>query len=216
MFFSIDCDSSLSLYYEKAFITFGMLLLILHAQPDQFRTGWFLESVISASVIVLVIRTRRPIFKSRPGRYLSMTTLLIIGMTLIFPFTPLGQLRHQSFRIITFDAQIAVVSDHLHVVGGAFMPTIHAIGDLAFSTFWFDGYKIAHLKSPAPIPADQAVYTAADESASLGLEEKASPADIIALRDYDDKQLPNLEAKPYEMTYGQISLLPRVMVDYKP
>ncbi len=74
------------------FLTFGVLLLILHAQPDQFRTGWFLESVISASVIVLIIRTRRPFFKSRPARYLSITTLLIVGVTLLFPFTPLGKI----------------------------------------------------------------------------------------------------------------------------
>jgi Mg2+-importing ATPase len=74
------------------FLTFGVLLLILHAQPDAFRTGWFLESVISASVIVLIIRTRRPFFQSRPGKYLLAATLLMIGLTLVFPSTPLGDL----------------------------------------------------------------------------------------------------------------------------
>jgi len=58
----------------------------------QFQTGWFMESVISASVIVLVIRSRRPFFKSRPGRYLLMATLIVAGVTLIFPFTPLGRI----------------------------------------------------------------------------------------------------------------------------
>ena len=52
------------------YLTFGALLLILHATQDQFRTGWFLESVISASLIVLVIRSRKPFFKSRPSKYL--------------------------------------------------------------------------------------------------------------------------------------------------
>ncbi|MEM4722086.1 MAG: hypothetical protein QXT73_08520, partial [Candidatus Methanomethylicaceae archaeon] len=56
---------------------------------DLFRTGWFLESVISASMIVLVIRTRKPFYRSRPGKYLLTTTLLIAGVTLIFPFSPL-------------------------------------------------------------------------------------------------------------------------------
>ena len=51
-----------------------------------------MESVISASVIVLVIRSRRPFFKSRPGRYLLMATLIVAGVTLIFPFTPLGRI----------------------------------------------------------------------------------------------------------------------------
>ena len=74
------------------FITFGVLLFVLHAQQDSFRTGWFLESVISASVIVLVIRTRRPFYQSRPGKYLLAATLLIIGVTVAIPFTPLGDL----------------------------------------------------------------------------------------------------------------------------
>ncbi|HMK76421.1 MAG TPA: magnesium-translocating P-type ATPase [Thermodesulfobacteriota bacterium] len=74
------------------FLTFGVLLFILHAQPDLFRTGWFLESVISASVIVLVIRTRRPFYQSRPGKYLLTATLIVAGVTLILPFSPLGGL----------------------------------------------------------------------------------------------------------------------------
>jgi len=74
------------------FLTFGVLLLILHAQPDSFRTGWFLESVVSASLIVLVIRTRRPFFESRPGKYLLAATLLIAAVTLVLPFSPLGGL----------------------------------------------------------------------------------------------------------------------------
>ncbi len=72
------------------FLTFGVLLLLLHAKPDQFRTGWFLESVISASVIVLVVRTRRPFFKSPPGKYLLRATLLIVGVTIAIPYTPLA------------------------------------------------------------------------------------------------------------------------------
>jgi len=74
------------------YLTFGVLLLILHATPDQFRTGWFMESVISASIIVLVIRSRRPFFKSRPGKYLSVATIAVVLVTLIFPFTPVGEI----------------------------------------------------------------------------------------------------------------------------
>ncbi|MGZ3514614.1 MAG: magnesium-translocating P-type ATPase [Thermodesulfobacteriota bacterium] len=74
------------------YLTFGVLLLILHATTDQFRTGWFIESVISASVTVLVIRTRKSFFRSKPGKYLSIATLLIVVVTIIFPFTPLAQL----------------------------------------------------------------------------------------------------------------------------
>jgi Mg2+-importing ATPase len=74
------------------YLTFGVLLMILHATTGQFRTGWFMESVISASVIVLVIRTRRSFFRSKPGKYLLIATLLIVAVTTLFPFTPLAGL----------------------------------------------------------------------------------------------------------------------------
>jgi Mg2+-importing ATPase len=74
------------------YLTFGVLLLILHATTDQFRAGWFIESVVSASLVVLVIRSRRPFFKSLPSIYLLMATLLIVGAAIILPFTPLGKL----------------------------------------------------------------------------------------------------------------------------
>ncbi|MGA9098362.1 MAG: magnesium-translocating P-type ATPase [Methanotrichaceae archaeon] len=72
------------------FVTFGALLLLLHASVVQFRTGWFIESVISASMVVLIIRTRRPFFKSTPGRYLLITTILVGLATFILPYTPLS------------------------------------------------------------------------------------------------------------------------------
>jgi Mg2+-importing ATPase len=70
------------------YVTFGVLLLVLRVTPDQFRTGWFLESVLSASLIVLVIRTQRPFFKSRPGRHLLTATVAIVAATLVLPATP--------------------------------------------------------------------------------------------------------------------------------
>jgi Mg2+-importing ATPase len=72
------------------YLTFGVLLLFLHATPNEFRTGWFLESVISASLIVLVIRTRRPFFQSKPGRLLLMATLAVVTATFLLPYSPLS------------------------------------------------------------------------------------------------------------------------------
>jgi len=73
------------------FLTFGALLFLLHANADQFRTGWFMESVISASLVVLIIRTRRPFFSSRPSRSLMVVTILVGLFTIILPFTPLSE-----------------------------------------------------------------------------------------------------------------------------
>jgi P-type Mg2+ transporter len=74
------------------YITFATLLFLLHANVDQFRTTWFTESIISAAVIVLVIRTRRPLFKSRPRKYLLLATFTIVSLTVMLPLTPLGEL----------------------------------------------------------------------------------------------------------------------------
>lgn len=70
------------------YLTFGVLLFLLPGMIDQFRTGWFTESVISASLIVLVIRSRKSFFKSKPGKYLLVATILIVVLTLCFPLTP--------------------------------------------------------------------------------------------------------------------------------
>ena len=72
------------------YMTFGVLLLFLHAKQQTFQTGWFIESVVSASLIVLVVRTRRPFFKSKPGKPLLIATLIIAVLAVIFPYTPLG------------------------------------------------------------------------------------------------------------------------------
>ena len=72
------------------YLTFGVLLFLMKADEKVFQTGWFVESVISASLIVLVVRTRLPFFKSRPGKYLLMATGLVVSFILVLPFTPLA------------------------------------------------------------------------------------------------------------------------------
>ncbi len=70
------------------YMTFGALLLVLRADKEAFRTGWFLESVISACLVVLVVRSRRPFWRSKPSKYLLWTTVGVIIATLILPYTP--------------------------------------------------------------------------------------------------------------------------------
>jgi P-type Mg2+ transporter len=74
------------------YLTFGTLLLVLHADAVHLRTGWFMESVISEALIVLVIRSRRPFYRSAPGRYLVLATLGSVIATLLLPWIPLGRL----------------------------------------------------------------------------------------------------------------------------
>jgi P-type Mg2+ transporter len=72
------------------FLTFAALLFVLRATPDEFRTGWFVESVMTELLILLVMRTWKPLHRSRPGRALLASTLLVAAATLALPYTPLG------------------------------------------------------------------------------------------------------------------------------
>ncbi len=74
------------------YLTFGVLLWVVKASEDQFRTGWFLESVLTELLIMLVIRTRKPFFRSRPGRYLFIGTVVVALVTLVLPYTPLNKI----------------------------------------------------------------------------------------------------------------------------
>jgi Mg2+-importing ATPase len=70
------------------FLTFGALLAVFHAGPDLFRTAWFVESLLTELVIALVVRTRRPFFRSRPGSVLLVSTVALIALTPLIPYLP--------------------------------------------------------------------------------------------------------------------------------
>lgn len=74
------------------YLTFGVLLYFMKFSESVFQTGWFTESVISATLIVLVIRTRLPFFKSLPGRYLAIATFVVVGLVLLLPYLPFAHL----------------------------------------------------------------------------------------------------------------------------
>ena len=70
--------------------TFGVLLLLYRASPVEFRTAWFIESLLTELAIALVIRTRRPCFRSRPGWFLLWSTIATAGVAFAFPYGPLA------------------------------------------------------------------------------------------------------------------------------
>jgi len=73
------------------FMTFGLMLYIFKANEAEFHTGWFVESLATATLIGFAIRTKRvPFFTSRPswGLIASITGVVMIGSVL--PYTALG------------------------------------------------------------------------------------------------------------------------------
>ncbi|HVW04393.1 MAG TPA: magnesium-translocating P-type ATPase [Vicinamibacterales bacterium] len=69
-------------------LTFAILLWDVHASPDVFRTGWFVESLLTELVVALVVRTRRVFYRSRPGALLLWSSVVMIAITPVIPFLP--------------------------------------------------------------------------------------------------------------------------------
>jgi Mg2+-importing ATPase len=73
------------------FLTFGVMLWFFHAHAPLFHSGWFVESLATQSLVVFVIRTRRvPFFHSRPSRPLLITTLAVVLVGLLIPYSPVA------------------------------------------------------------------------------------------------------------------------------
>jgi len=74
------------------FATFALMIFGFHAKVAEFQTGWFVESLATATLIVLAVRTRRvPFWRSRPSRILLATVLGIVGLGVAVTYLPLGQ-----------------------------------------------------------------------------------------------------------------------------
>ncbi|MCX6054372.1 MAG: magnesium-translocating P-type ATPase [Chloroflexi bacterium] len=74
------------------FATFAVLLWLMKANEQSFQTGWFIESILSAGVVVFAVRTRLPFLKSRPSRVMLAITGAVIMVTLWLPYSPLASL----------------------------------------------------------------------------------------------------------------------------
>jgi P-type Mg2+ transporter len=74
------------------FATFGILLWIMKAGEQSFQTGWFIESILSAGVVVFAVRTRLPFTRSHPSRAMLAVTAAVMLVTLWLPYSPLAGL----------------------------------------------------------------------------------------------------------------------------
>jgi Mg2+-importing ATPase len=72
--------------------TFAVLSLLLHANEALFRTGWFVESLVTQILMIFAVRTRRNLFASRPHRVVAGLAFGTAALTLALPFVPtIGQ-----------------------------------------------------------------------------------------------------------------------------
>lgn len=106
-----------------------------------------------------------------------------------------------------------------NVVGGAFMPSVNQQGELAFSSFYADGYRIALIEKPPPIKKEHSRYLADqhDSTAKTALPESGvARINLNGIRhgDYDDSKVPDFKSRPYQLQYSRLALVPRLFIDF--
>jgi Mg2+-importing ATPase len=74
------------------FLTFVVLLQVFHASAALFHTGWFVESLATQTLVIFSIRTAGNPLRSRPSLPLTLTTVLMVGVGVVLPFTSLAPL----------------------------------------------------------------------------------------------------------------------------
>lgn len=113
------------------------------------------------------------------------------------------------FNIHRMDLETGSTDQVTTVSGGAFMPSVDGSGRILYSLFQADGFKIALLENSAA--PDAAVVFYGSQMNSL---ESALPVPEWDIARYDDRAVPEYESRPYKTVYGQMTVMPRIFMDY--
>lgn len=105
-------------------LCFGALLWIFHASAEMFQTAWFVESLLTELAIALVVRTRRPFFKSRPGTILLVATVALAVLTPAIPYLP-------------FVGALGFVPIPADVLATLIVITVAYVGAAEMTKYWF-------------------------------------------------------------------------------
>ncbi|MFD8597863.1 magnesium-translocating P-type ATPase [Kitasatospora sp. NPDC059646] len=102
------------------FLTFWVMLGVFHAGPELFRSGWFVESLATQTLVIFAIRTRRvPFLRSRPSVPLLAASLGVVAVGVALPFSPLaGTLGFTALPPAFFLALVAMVVVYLVLIEG--------------------------------------------------------------------------------------------------
>ncbi|MES1180002.1 MAG: cation transporting ATPase C-terminal domain-containing protein, partial [Hyphomicrobium sp.] len=70
--------------------TFFVLSNVFKADPETFRTAWFVESIATQILVIFIIRTAKPFWASKPNAVLAVSSLGALAIALIIALTPIG------------------------------------------------------------------------------------------------------------------------------
>jgi len=88
-------------------LTFGVLLYLAGEVEAIFRTGWFVESLLTELLIIFVIRTYKPFYRSQPGHFLIWSVIGVGLIALVLPYLSIGRLF--DFVPLPFPVVIAIL-----------------------------------------------------------------------------------------------------------
>jgi Mg2+-importing ATPase len=73
------------------FVTFALMIHVFNAGPPLFRSGWFVESLATQTLVIFVVRTRAvPFFRSRPSAALTAAALAVVLVGIALPYLPVA------------------------------------------------------------------------------------------------------------------------------
>ena len=100
-------------------LTFYLLIRMFDAQTALFRTGWFVESIATQVLVIFVIRTRRNPLRSRPNRWLLLSSAVVVITAMVLPFTALAPyLGFEPLPLAFFALLTALLAAYLMAVEG--------------------------------------------------------------------------------------------------
>lgn len=73
------------------FMTFGAMYWLYGLNEEMFHTGWFVESTLTGLMIMMIVRTSRPFFLSRPGKLFITAIISVAVVTVVLPYSPLAE-----------------------------------------------------------------------------------------------------------------------------
>lgn len=116
------------------FLTFYVLLRVFHVSETQFHTGWFVESLMTQTLVLFVIRTAKNPLQSRPSGLLIATCLAAVGVGIYLPFSsfasalgfttmPLGYFAYLSAATLAYLLIVQAAKERLFRQAGPATPT---------------------------------------------------------------------------------------------
>jgi Mg2+-importing ATPase len=109
-----------------------VLLRWVDASVDEFRTTWFVESLLTELGIAFVVRTSRPFWKSQPGRALLVSSLVVTAVAIAIPYSPIGP----SFALVPLEARWLGL---IGIITGAYLASSEIAKRIYVRKHSFDG-----------------------------------------------------------------------------